>query len=267
VADRIGLIAGNRRFPVLFCEEARKRGVSVVAVAIRGETSRRLASLVDTIHWLSLGEFERVYDIFHAEKITKVVMAGQISPRSLFSKQVKENKAIQELLNSIVDRRANTIFGAIANRLAAEGLSLIDSTTFLQPFVPKPGVLTRRKPSESEWSDIRFGLDLAKKVADLDIGLAVAVKNRAIVAVEALEGTDNLIRRAGRICKGLVIAKAGRPAQDMRFDIPVIGLQTIKTLIGARVSCIGFEAGKTLIIDMQPAIDLADKKGLAVVAV
>jgi UDP-2,3-diacylglucosamine hydrolase len=267
VADRIGLIAGNRRFPVLFCEEARKRGVRVVAVAIRGETSRRLARLVDSIHWLSLGEFERVYDIFHAENITKIVMAGQISPRSLFSRQVRENRAIQELLNSITDRRANSIFGAIANRLAAEGFTLIDSTTFLQPFVPQKGVLTRRSPSESEWSDVRFGMDLARKVADLDIGLAVAVKNKAIVAVEALEGTDNLIRRAGRICKGLVIAKAGRPAQDMRFDIPVIGLHTIKTLIRARVSCIGIEAGKTLIIDMQSAISLADRKGLAIVSV
>lgn len=252
---------------MLFCEEARKRGVSVVAVAIRGETSRRLARMVDSIHWLSLGEFERVYDVFHAEKITKVVMAGQISPRALFSKQVKENKAIQELLNSITDRRANTIFGAIANRLAAEGFTLIDSTTFLQSFVPQTGVLTVRKPSESEWSDIRFGMDLARKVADLDIGLAVAVKNKAIVAVEALEGTDNLIRRAGRICKGLVIAKAGRPAQDMRFDIPVIGLQTIKTLLSAHVSCLGIEAGKTLIIDMQAAIDLADRKGLSIAVV
>ena len=175
-----------------------------------------------------------------------IYSARKRSPRSLWqarsarvpcsAKQVKENKAIQELLNSIIDRRANTIFGAIANRLAAEGLTLIDSTTFLQTFVPKPGVLTRRKPTDSEWSDIRFGMDLARKVADLDIGLTVAVKNKAIVAVEALEGTDNLIRRAGRICKGLVIAKAGRPAQDMRFDIPVIGLQTIKTLI--RAQCI-----------------------------
>jgi len=127
--------------------------------------------------------------------------------------------------------------------------------------------LTRRQPSESQWKDIRFGMDLAKKVADLDIGLTVAVKHQAIVAVEALEGTDNLIRRAGRICKGLVIAKAGRPAQDMRFDIPVIGLNTIKTLIRARVTCLAIEAQKTLIIDMQSAVALADRKGIAVVAI
>jgi hypothetical protein len=185
----------------------------------------------------------------------------------LFSRQVRENKAIQALLNSIADSRANTIFGAIAKRLDAEGLTLIDSTTFLQPFVPKQGVLTARQPSETEWQDIRFGMDLAKKVADLDIGLTVAVKHKAIVAVEALEGTDNLIRRAGRICKGLVIAKAGRPAQDMRFDIPVIGLHTIKTLTRAQVACIAIEAGKTLVIDMKAAVGLADKKGIAVAAV
>ena len=153
--DRIGLIAETGVFLFYLCEAARKRGVSVVAVAIRGETSSQIGRMADTVHWLSLGEFERVYDIFHAENISKVVMAGQISPRSLFSRQVRENKAIQELLNSIIDRRANTIFGAIAKRLAEKGITLIDSTTFLQPFVPQPGVLTSRKPSESEWLDIR----------------------------------------------------------------------------------------------------------------
>jgi UDP-2,3-diacylglucosamine hydrolase len=265
--DRIGLIAGNRRFPVLFCEAARKQGVHVVAVAIRSETSHRVAALVDKIHWVSLGEFEKVFDIFRAEKITRVVMAGQVSPRALFSRQVRENKAIQKLFSSIKDRKANSIFGAIANRLADAGLTLIDSTTFLKEFVPGPGVLTPRKPSEAEWDDIRFGMDLARKVADLDIGLTVAVKNKAIIAVEALEGTDNLIRRAGRICKGLIIAKAGRQLQDMRFDIPVIGLHTIKTLIRARVACIAVEAGKTLIIDMESAIDLANRRGICVVSV
>jgi DUF1009 family protein len=265
--DRIGLIAGNRRFPILFCEAARKQGVAVVAVAIRGETSRSLSRLVEQVHWLSLGEFERVFDIFRREGIKKVVMAGQISPRSLFSRQVRDNKSIQALLRSIIDNKANTIFSAIAGQLADHGLTLIDSTTFLHTLLPKAGVLTSRTPSKEEWVDIRFGMDLAKKVADLDIGLTVAVKNKAIVAVEALEGTDNLIRRAGRICKGLVVAKSGRPGQDMRFDIPVIGLHTIKTLIRAKVTCLCIEAGKTLIIDMKPAVELADKRGIAIVAV
>lgn len=265
--DKVGLIAGNRRFPLLFCEAARARGVNVVAVAIRGETNRRINRCADTVHWIKLSEFERAFDIFHKEKITRVVMAGQVSLRSLFKREVRESKAIRALFDSIADSRANTIFSAIAKRLADQGLTLIDSTTFLQQFVPVQGVLTRRQPSESQWKDIRFGMDLAKKVADLDIGLTVAVKHQAIIAVEALEGTDNLIRRAGRICKGLVIAKAGRPAQDMRFDIPVIGLNTIKTLIRARVTCLAVEAQKTLIIDMQSAVALADKKGIAVVSI
>ena len=265
--DRIGLIAGNRRFPILFCEAARQSGTGVVAVAIRGETSRKICSLADKVFWVSLGEFERVFDIFHKEKISKVVMAGQISPRALFNPQVRENPSIKALFDSIKDSRANTIFGAIARRLENEGLTLIDSTTFLRPYVPEPGVLTLKQPSESEWQDIRFGMDLARKVAGLDIGLTVAVKHKAIVAVEALEGTDNLIRRAGRICKGLVIAKAGRPGQDMRFDIPVIGLHTLKTIIRAGVTCLAIEAGKTLIIDMKETIRLADRKKISVIAV
>jgi len=265
--DKIGLIAGNRRFPILFCESARKRGEHVVAVAIRGETSRSITRLVDKVIWVNITDFERISGIFRAEGVKKVVMAGQVSPRVLFSRQVRENKVIQDLLTGLSDNKAISIFSAIAKRLEDEGLTLIDSTTFLQDYLPLAGVLTSRNPSEQQWADIRFGMDLARKVADLDIGLTVAVKNRAIIAVEAFEGTDNLIRRAGRMFRGLVIAKTGRPGQDMRFDIPVIGLQTVKTLSGAGVSCLAIEAGKTLIIDMQRTIGLADKKGISVVAV
>jgi len=265
--DKIGLIAGNRRFPILFCESARKRGEHVVAVAIRGETSRSITRMADKVIWVNITDFERISGIFRAEGVKEVVMAGQVSPRVLFSRQVRENKVIQDLLTGLSDNKAISIFSAIAKRLEDEGLTLIDSTTFLQDYLPLAGVLTRKNPSEQQWADIRFGMDLARKVADLDIGLTVAVKNRAIIAVEAFEGTDNLIRRAGRMFRGLVIAKTGRPGQDMRFDIPVIGLQTVKTLYGAGVSCLAIEAGKTLIIDMQRTIDWADKKGISVVAV
>ncbi|MCU0651216.1 MAG: UDP-2,3-diacylglucosamine diphosphatase LpxI [Candidatus Omnitrophica bacterium] len=264
--DRIGLIAGNRRFPLIFCEAAARHGVKVTAAAIKGETSRGICRLAEKVRWLTLAEYESVFDYFLKEGIKDVVMAGQISPRSLFSPQVTNSKAIQELLNSIKDNKANTIFGAIARQLADRGLKLIDSTTFLKDFVPQKGVLTGRQPSEAEWKDLNFGMDLAKNVAGLDIGLTVAVKNRAIVAVEALEGTDNLILRAGRICKKLAIAKAARPDQDMRFDIPVMGLNTVKTLIRANVACMAIEAGKTLIIDMKPALKLADKKGISIAA-
>lgn len=265
--DRIGLIAGNRRFPILFCEAARKQGACVFAVAIRGETSRSIGRIVDKAVWVDISDYEKIFGIFRSAGVKKVVMAGQVSPRVLFSRQVRENKAIQELLSGIADSKANSIFGAIAERLEKEGLELIDSTTFLREYVPGPGTLTKRSPSDAEWKDIRFGMYLARKTADLDIGLAVAVKNRAIIAVEAFEGTDNLIRRAGRMFRGLVVAKAGRPAQDMRFDIPVIGLQTVKTLARSGVTCLAIEAGKTLVIDMDRALDFANKRDISIVAV
>jgi len=250
----------------MFCEAARQHGIYVVAIAIRSETDCRIRRVAHKVYWLSLSEFEKAFEIFRKENITKVVMAGQVSPRVLFSRQVRDSKAIQELFNSIGDRKANTIFGAIADRLAQEGLTLIDSTTFLQSFVPPAGVLTRCHPSETEWKDIMFGMTVARKIADLDIGLTVAVKHGAIVAVEALEGTDNLILRAGRICKGVVIVKAGRSQQDMRFDIPVIGPHTINTISRARGKCIAVEAKKTLIIDKKVAIELADRRGIPIVA-
>lgn len=265
--DKIGLIAGNRKFPLVFAQAAKKKGKSIVAVAVRGETSPFLRKYVDKIRWVRLSEFSNLFTIFKEEGITEVVMAGQISPYRLFSKEVTRNKEIQDILASIKDKKANTIFAAIADKLKEHHIRLLDSTTYLEEFLPQKGVLTRKKPSSREWEDIEFGLRLAKEVAALDIGQTIAVKSKAIVAVEAFEGTDNLIRRAGRLVRqGLVIVKVSRPSQDMRFDIPVIGLATIKTCLRAGVSCLAIEAGKTLCIDQEAFVLLADKKSLAVVA-
>jgi DUF1009 family protein len=266
--DKIGLIAGNRRFPVIFSEEAKKKGCYIVAAGIKGETSWQLKKYVDKLYWVSLSELSRIIDIFKSEGVKKVIMAGQISPVRLFSREVRNSKEIQELLLNMVDRKANTIFAAIAKKLEKEGLELIDSSTYLKDYMPAKGTLTKRQPAPLEWEDIYFGINLARKVADLDIGLTVAVKNKAIVGVEALEGTDNLIRRAGRIARSaMVVAKVARPNQDMRFDLPVIGLKTIKTLINAKASCLAIEAGKTLFLDMKASLALADKKGIAIVVV
>lgn len=262
------MIAGNRRFPLIFSQGAKRNGNYIVCVGIKGETSRQIKKIADKIYWVSLSEFDKLFEIFKANGVKKIAMAGQISPQRLFSKEVKNNPQIQALLTSIKDRKANTIFAGIAKRLEMEGLELIDSTTFIRDSIPSKGELTKRKPGPAEWEDIYFGLDLVRKIADLDIGLAIAVKNKAIVAVEALEGTDNLILRAGKLANGdLVVVKVGRPNQDMRFDIPVVGFNTIKNLIKAKATCLAIEAGKTLFIDMQPAIRLADNKGIAIVAV
>jgi len=265
---KIGLIAGNRRFPILFAQAARQKGYSVVAVAIKGDTSACLKKCVDKIYWLGLGDFSRLFEIFKAEGISKIAMAGQISPHRLFSKEVERDCRLQELLGRIKDKKADTIFGEIARILEGEGLELINSTIFLEDLLPNKGVLTKTDPGASMLEDIDFGLGLARSVAGLDIGQAIAVKTKAVVAVEALEGTDNLIRRAGKISRGgFVLVKVSKPKQDMRFDVPVVGLATVKNLIRAGAGCLAIEAGKTLFIDKEKALMLADKKGLCVAAV
>lgn len=265
---KIGLIAGNRKFPLLFAQAAKDKGYSVVAVAIKGDTSASLKKLVDKIYWLSLADFSRLFEIFKQEGITEVVMAGQISPRRLFSKEIGRDKLLKEALDNIKDKRADTIFGKIADMLKDAGFTLIDSTTFIEEFLPQKGTLTNFEPNASLWEDVGFGMDLARAVAGLDIGQTVAVKSRAIVAVEALEGTDNLIKRAGRIARGgITVVKVSKPNQDMRFDIPVVGLNTIKNLIKAGARCLAIEGGKTLFIDKDQSLKLANSKGLAIVAV
>jgi len=265
---KIGLIAGNRKFPLLFAAAAREKGCSIVAIAVKGDTSPKLKKLVDKIYWIGLSEFQKIFEIFKSEAVEGVVMAGQISPRRLFSKEINKSEELKQILESLKDKKTDTLFGAVAQKLEAAGLSLLDSTTFIEEYLPKKGTLTNHQPDFNTWEDVYFGLTLAKAVASLDIGQTVAVKSKTIVAVEAFEGTDNLIRRAGKIGRGgIVIVKVSKPKQDMRFDIPVIGLNTIKNLAKAKARCLAFEAGKTLFIDQEESIRLADKKGIAIVAV
>jgi len=265
---KIGIIAGNRRFPIILAEAAKKQGYQVVAVAIKGDTHRSLNRLVDKIHWLALSDFEKMFEIFKVEGVSDVVMAGQISPYRLFSREVLNSPIIQEMLNSIKDKKADTIFGAIAAKLACAGFTLLDSTSLLKNYMPTKGVLTKREPSFAEWENIYFGLGLVREIAFLDIGQTIAVKEKAVVGVEALEGTDNLIRRAGRIARGgLTVIKVSKPKQDMRFDVPVVGLGTVSALVKAKARCLAIEADKTLFIDKEASVRLADKAGIAIVAV
>lgn len=266
--QKIGLIAGNRKFPIVFSEAAKRKGCYIVAVAIKGDTSPALKRFVDKIFWFGLDEFSRMFEIFKKEGITNIVMAGQVSPRRLFSKEIDKDVKLKQILSAIKDKRADTIFTAIAEELRGRGLQLLDSTVFIEDLIPKKGALTRSVPDFFAWEDVYFGVNLAKAIADLDIGQTVAVKNKAIVAVEALEGTDNLIRRAGKISRGgATIVKVSKPMQDMRFDIPVVGLNTVRNLIKAKAKCLAIEAGKTLFIDREKSVDLADRKGVSIVAV
>lgn len=264
---KIGLIAGNRNFPVLFTAEAAKHSAAVYAVCIKGETDRRVSRMAQRSVWLSLGAYEQAYGFFREQGVRQVVMAGQISPARLFSREVRENPRIQELLSSVKDKRANTIFTEIARRMEEQGFEVLSSVTFLDQYVPAQGMLTKRALTADERENIVFAFTMAKASAGLDIGLSVAVKSKAVIAVEALEGTDRLIGRAGALAgRGFVVAKVGRPGQDMRFDIPVIGLRTVRTLVRAGATCLAIEAGKTLFLDKDAALAYADRKGICIVA-
>ncbi len=266
--NKIGLIAGNKKLPLLISLAAKKRNYSVIAVAIKGDTSSRINKLVDKVYWIGLSEFQRMFEIFNSEGISRVIMAGQISPQRLFSGEIEKNKELKILLASIKDKKADTIFGAIADKLKEHGLELMDSHAFIEDFMPKKGTLTKCVPDFLIWEDIYFGLTLAKATGYLGIGQTVAVKSKAVVAVEALEGTDNLIKRAGKIARGgMTIVKVSKPKQDMRFDIPVVGLQTIKALIKANAASLAIEAEKTLFIDKEESLNLADKRGIPIIAV
>ncbi|MDD2679864.1 MAG: UDP-2,3-diacylglucosamine diphosphatase LpxI [Candidatus Omnitrophica bacterium] len=266
--EKIGLIAGNRKFPLLFCEAAKRKEYFIIAIAIKGDTSARINKLADKTYWLKLSEFKRLVEIFKAEGVKKIVMAGQISPARLFSREVRQSPDLQQILSSIKNKKADTIFGVIAGKLEDAGLELLNSATFMEGLLPKKGTLTQGEPDKAGWEDVYFGFELAKAAGALDIGQTVAVKDKAIVAVEALEGTDKLIRRAGKIARGgITVIKVAKPRQDMRFDIPVVGLKTVQSLIKAGAKCLAIEADKTLFIDRLAAVKLADKKGLAIVSV
>ncbi len=265
--EKVGLIAGNRKFPLIVAEAIKRTGAKAIVVAIKGDTSGALKRYADKIYWIDLNEFSRLFEIFKAEGVLKVVMAGQITPTRLFNKGLTRDPLLKGMLQSLKDKKADTIFGAIAALLAERGLELMDSTQFVKEHMPSKGCLTTRAPGFDEWQDVYFGFDLAKEIALLDIGQTVAVKGKAIVAVEALEGTDNLIARAGLLSRGgFIVVKVSKPQQDLRFDVPVVGLRTVRSIISAGGRCLAFEADKTLFIDREKSVATANRKGLAIVA-
>lgn len=263
----LGLIAGNGKFPFLFARKARLQGYRVVAAAIRGDTSCLLRLYVDRLAWFSAGELQRLFAFFQEEGVQEVIMAGQVHPRNLFNPRVALDEEFQALFEAIQDRKADTIFSAVAGRLKARGMELVDSVFLLREYLAPRGTLTKRGPTLSELADIEFGKDIARAMGGMDVGQTVVVKDRAIVAIEAMEGTDRTILRGGRIAReGAVVIKMGKPQQDLRFDVPVIGPRTIAAMIRSRAGCLGIEAGKTLLIDRRACVRMANKAGICIVA-
>jgi hypothetical protein len=267
--ERIGLIGGNGKFPILFAKIAKQKdNLEIIAVAIKGDASRLLNKVVDKIFWIMPGELSKMLSYFKNEKIDRVVMAGQVDPDILFDQKVSLDEEMKNLLNRLKDRKADTIFNAIADKLKQSGVNLIDPTPYLTSLMPERGTITKSLPSEAEWQDITFGRDIAKAMGHLDIGQTVVVKGKAVLAIEAMEGTDRTILRGGKIARsGAVIVKMSKPNQDMRFDVPVVGLNTIRFLIKSRARCLAIEANKTLLLDRQQCIRLANKKNICIVAI
>jgi len=278
---KLGLIAGNGRFPFLLLDAARAQGFSVVVAAIREETDpeidqRAAADSLITVHWLSLGELSRLINTFHKEGVEKAVMAGQVKHKQIFS-SIRPDWRLAKLLLNLNTRSTDMLLGAVAKVLGDEGIELISSTAFLEPLLAQEGVLTERAPDQDESKNIEYGLGVARAVAGFDIGQTVVVAAQACVAVEAMEGTDATIERAGRLMESiegdastlgrrLTVVKVAKPNQDMRFDVPVIGIATVEAMMRAGASCLSIEAGRTLLFDRDALLERASQAGIAIVA-
>ena len=278
---KLGLIAGNGRFPFLLLDAARAQGLSVVVAAIHEETDpeidrRAAADAGITVHWLSLGELSRLIDTFQKEGVSKAVMAGQVKHKQIFS-SIRPDWRLAKLLLNLRTRNTDMLLGAVAKVLGDEGIELISSTQFLEPLLAQEGVLTARAPSDEERKDIEYGLGAARAVADFDIGQTVVVAAQACVDVEAMEGSDAAIERAGELMRSLAdgastlerrltVVKVAKPNQDMRFDVPVIGIATVDAMVRAGASCLSVEAGRTLLFDREALLSRANQEGIAIVA-
>ena len=262
-----GLIAGNGDFPFLVLEGARSRGIEMAVIAIREEASSGLERVAKRIHWVSLGELSKTIELLHTEGVKHAVMAGQVKHNKIFS-AIRPDWRLAKLLLSLPSKNTDSLIGAVARVLQDEGIELVDSTKFLGALLPEAGVLTRRAPDASESADIAYGHSVARQIAALDLGQMVVVRDLACVAIEAMEGTDETIERAARITGGqrLVVVKASKPAQDMRFDVPVIGLRTIEVMQRANATALAIDAGKTLLFDRDRLIVAADAAGIAIQA-
>jgi UDP-2,3-diacylglucosamine hydrolase len=262
-----GLIAGNGRFPFLVLEAARNQGIEMAVIALREEASPELESIATRLHWVSLGELTRALELLHQEGVTRAVMAGQVKHTKIFS-SIRPDWKLAKLIFSLPRKNTDSLIGAVARVLEDEGIQLVDSTMFLKPLLPDPGVLTRRAPDVRESADIAYGREIARHLAGLDLGQTVVISDRACVAVEAMEGTDETIERAARLAAGkpLVVVKVAKPRQDMRFDVPVVGLRTVEIMGRSQAVALAIEAGRTLLFDRHRLIEAADQAGIAIEA-
>lgn len=264
---KYGLIAGNGKFPFLVLEGAKRAGASVAVAAIREETDPEIERVADRLTWVGIGQLGKMLRFFKDEGVKQAIMAGQVKHVQIFSRAIPDMRMLKMLLR-LPRRNTDALIGAVANELASEGIELIDSTFFLRDQLPPSGTLTRREPDDRERGDVEYGLEVAHEIARLDLGQTIVVRDRACVAIEAMEGTDAVISRAGQLARGrLTVVKIAKPDQDMRFDVPVVGVPTIESMTEAGATCLCLTAGKTLMFDREEMIKLANKNKIAIIAV
>lgn len=263
---RYAIIAGNGSFPFLVLEAARDQGIEPLVVAIKEETFPELSQKTPNVHWLSLGEVSKLLEILSTARIEKVVLAGQVKHAQIFS-SIKPDDLVNRALAGLHRKNTDALIGTFVRMLEGRGIRVVDSTLFLKPLLAAAGAMTRRAPDESEQSDIAFCREMAKKIAGLDIGQTVVVADHAVVAVEAMEGTDRAIERAATLSNGrrLVVVKVSKPKQDMRFDVPVIGLKTVEVMQRSNAAVLAVDAAKTLLFERARLLEAANQAGIAIV--
>jgi DUF1009 family protein len=278
----LGLIAGNGSFPLLVLDAARAQGEQVVIAAIKEETSQEVDHRAASdngvrVYWMSLGELSKLIETFQRAGVTRAIMAGQVKHKQIFS-SIRPDWRLAKLLLSLRTRNTDALIGAVAKVLADEGITLLSSTSYLEPLLAKPGILTRRAPNERELGNIRYGREVARNLAQYDIGQTVVIAESACVAVEAMEGTDAVIRRAGEIMRSLdgdsgsvfsrslTVVKVAKPNQDMRFDVPVVGVKTVDAMGQAGATCLALDSMKCLLLDGERIISAANDSGITIVA-
>ncbi len=264
---KLGLIAGNGKFPLIFAEEARRSGYSVIAVAHRGETEEAIEAAVDAVTWVYVGQLGKIIRTFKRSEVIEAVMAGGIRKVKLFGNFRPDLRGAQ-FLAKLKSREDDALLRGIADELAADGIRIVESTLFLSHIISAEGVLTQRAPRRAEWDDIKLGFRIAKEIGRLGVGQTVVVKNQVVIAVEAVEGTDAAIGRGGQLAKsGCVVVKVSKPEQDLRFDVPAIGVGTIERLHAVGGTVLAVEAGKTILLEKESLLRQADASAISVVGV
>jgi hypothetical protein len=265
--ERIGLIAGNGRFPIIFADNARRLGYHVSAVAHEGETEPELAGHVDRIHWIKIGQLNKLIKAFKEDNVHQTVMLGGIKKTHMFTTLRPDFRTLA-LAARVALWKDDDILRELAKELEREGIAICESTFGLEGILVEEGTLTARTPSEKEWEDIRYGWEVAQEIGRLDIGQCVVIKDRVVVAVEAVEGTDGAIKRGGDLAKeGAVVVKRSKPQQDLRFDLPTVGPRTIEVMASVKASVLAIEAGRTILLDREIMLDKARSARIAIVGI